>query len=64
MNVGSAYIKSQLGWLGLAPDLIRAVEKEMNAEGLSLGELAKPPPEKGTLAALTTSALLRRRFHR
>ena len=64
VKVGSAYIKSQLGWLGLAPDVIKAVEKEMNAEGLSLGELAKPPPEKGTLAALTTSALLNRRLRR
>jgi len=63
MDVGAAYVKSQLGWLGLAPDVIKALEKEMNSEGLSLGEIAKPPPEKGTLAALTTSALLKRRMH-
>ena len=62
VKVGAAYVKSQLGWLGMAPEVIVAIEKELKTEGMTLGALAEPAPKPGTLEALTTSALLKRRL--
>ncbi len=62
VKVGTEYVKSQLGAIGIGLDAIKAVEKELKSEGLTLGALAAPPPQPGTLAALTTSALLQRQI--
>ncbi len=62
VKVGSEYVKSQLGAIGIGLDAIAAVEKELKSEGLTLGALAAPPPQTGTLAALTTSALLQKQI--
>ncbi len=61
-TAGKAYVRYWLGVWGLSPEVIGAVEKELKTEGLSLGALADPPPENGSLEALTTSALLKRRL--
>jgi hypothetical protein len=61
-TAGKAYVRYWLGGWGLSPEVIGAVENELKAEGLSLGALADPPPKKGSLEALTTSALLKRRL--
>ena len=53
------YLRFELGAWGIAPALIGAVEKELNREGLSLGGIARAPIP-GTLAALTTNALIGR----
>jgi hypothetical protein len=42
---------------GINDMMLREVERELNAEGLTLGELAQPPPMPGSLAAVTTDAL-------
>jgi len=60
--VGTEAVKAKLATLGIGPDVISAVESELGREGLTLGALAGPPPQSGTLAALTTSALLQRRL--
>lgn len=60
-NIGSAALRAKLEQLGIAQPVIREVERELNREGLSLGALAKPPPMPGTLAALTTNAIVQQR---
>ncbi len=42
MNVGAVALRAKLAALGVGPDMIGAVESELNREGLSLGPLAKP----------------------
>lgn len=61
-SVGAAYIRAQLASLGLSPGVLGAVERELAREGLTLGALGEPAPPAGSLAALTTSALLKRRL--
>lgn len=39
--------------LGFAPAALMIVEQELREEGYTLGALAKPPPKKGTVAAVT-----------
>ena len=62
LSVGAQLLKTKLGAWGIAPGLIGAVEKELNREGLSLGVLAAAQPPAGTLAALTTKALVQRKL--
>jgi hypothetical protein len=42
MNVGAVALRTKLAALGVGPDMIGAVESELNREGLSLGPIAKP----------------------
>ena len=60
-NIGSAALRAKLAEYGIGAPVIREVERELNREGLSLGALAKPPPMPGTLEALTTEALIKKR---
>jgi len=60
-NIGGAVVRAKLEQLGIGQPVIREVERELNREGLSLGTLAKPPPMPGTLAALTTDAIVKKR---
>lgn len=62
LSVGAQLLKAKLGAWGIAPALVGAVEKELNREGLSLGALAAAQPPSGTLAALTTKALVQRKL--
>jgi len=61
LNIGAAALQAKLSQLGIAQPVIREIERELNREGLSLGAVAKPPPMPGTLAALTTNAIIKRR---
>ncbi len=61
LRVGAAALQAKLAELGITAPVIAEVEHELNREGLSLGQLAKPRPQPGTLAALTTSALMGQR---
>lgn len=63
LRVGAELVKTKLATMGFGPEVIGAVEQELHTEGLTLGALSEPPPERGTLAALTTTALLQRRLH-
>ncbi len=62
VNIGSALLRAKLESLGIGAPIIRELERELGREGLSLGALAKPPPMPGTLAAVTTRALITRRM--
>jgi hypothetical protein len=42
VGVGAAALNAKLKTLGIGDDLIGLVEEELNREGLTLGELAKP----------------------
>jgi len=61
LKVGTELVRTKLASLGLGPEVIAAVEDELRVEGLTLGALAEPPPQPGTLASLTTHALLQQR---
>lgn len=63
LRVGAELVKAKLATMGFGPEVVGAVEQELRTEGLTLGALAEPPPQPGTLAALTTGALLQRRLH-
>ena len=52
IGVGTAALQSELGMLGIVPQMLPMVEQELNREGLSLGPLANPP-------RLTTFASMR-----
>ncbi len=56
-KVGVAALRTKLAALGFSPPIVDALERELNAEGLTLGPLAARPPMPGTLAALTPDAL-------
>ena len=56
-RVGLAALRAKLATLGISPPVVDALERELNAEGLSLGPLAAHPPMPGTLAAMTPDAL-------
>ena len=43
MDVGAVALKSKLASLGVTPDMLGAVEHELNRDGLTLGALARPP---------------------
>ena len=62
IRVGSALLRAKLESLGIGAPIIGELERELKKEGLTLGELAEPPPMPGTLAAVTTRALLTRRI--
>lgn len=62
IKVGSALVRAKLESLGIGAPIIGELERELQKEGMTLGELAKPPPMPGTLAAVTTRALLARRI--
>jgi hypothetical protein len=55
MNVGAVALRTKLAALGVGPDMIGAVEGELNREGLSLGPIAKPM-KLPTFGSSTTSA--------
>lgn len=61
LRIGSAALQAKLAQLGVSLPILREVEAELNREGLTLGALAKPPPMPGSLAAVTTEALMRQR---
>ncbi|MBE7448926.1 MAG: hypothetical protein HS111_08530 [Kofleriaceae bacterium] len=50
-------LRVKLAALGLAPQLLTGLERELQREGLSLGPLAKPPPMIGSLGAITPEAI-------
>lgn len=52
MDVGAVALRTKLASMGIGDDMIGLVEEELNREGLSLGELAKPR-RLPTLANLT-----------
>ena len=60
-RIGAAALQAKLSQLGIGQPVIREVERELNREGLSLGALGKAPPMPGTLAALTTGAIVKQR---
>jgi hypothetical protein len=43
LDVGSAYLNTKLGALGIGADMVGLVEQELNREGLTMGVLAHPP---------------------
>lgn len=55
MDVGAVALRTKLASLGIGDDMIGLVEEELNREGLSLGELAKPR-RLPTLANLTSKS--------
>jgi hypothetical protein len=57
VRVGTAALRLKLASWGIDDMLLREIERELNVEGLTLGELAKPPPMPGSLAAVTADAL-------
>ena len=42
MDVGAVALRTKLASLGIGNDMFGLVEEELNREGLTLGELAKP----------------------
>lgn len=61
-KVGGAVIRAKMVSLGIPPQVVRELEKELNREGLSLGAVTKPLPQLGTWDALTNEALILRRI--
>jgi hypothetical protein len=57
VKVGGAALQAKLAQLGLGRKVLAELEKELNREGMTLGAVAAPKPQPGTLAALTTQAL-------
>jgi hypothetical protein len=55
LGVGALYFAPQLAALGLTGPMVKLVEEELNAEGLSLGALAKP---ESSLAAALGGAMM------
>jgi hypothetical protein len=56
-GIGVEAAKVKLNDVGIGAPVIRAFEKELNREGLSLGPLARPTPMVGSLDAMTPQAL-------
>ena len=56
-GIGVEAAKVKLNDAGISTPVIRAFEKELNREGLTLGALAKPAPIVGSLDAMTPQAL-------
>jgi hypothetical protein len=56
-NIGVEALKLKLQSMGISPQVLGGVEKELNREGLTLGPLAKPSPMVGSLDAMTPEAL-------
>jgi hypothetical protein len=56
-GIGLEAAKVKLDKVGIGAPAIRAFEKELNREGLTLGVLAKPAPLVGSLDAMTPQAL-------
>jgi hypothetical protein len=56
-GIGVEAAKVKLNDVGINPPVIRAFEKELNREGLTLGALARPAPMVGSLDAMTPQAL-------
>jgi hypothetical protein len=54
LGVGALYYAPQLAALGLTGPMVKLVEEELNAEGLSLGALAKP---ESSLATALSAAM-------
>jgi hypothetical protein len=54
LGVGALYFAPQLASLGITGPMVQLVEEELNAEGLSLGALAKP---ESSLATALGSAM-------
>ncbi len=61
LKLGSAALQAKLASMGVPLPIVQEIEKELNHEGLTLGALAQPPPPPGSLAAVTTEAILRQR---
>lgn len=61
LNIGAAALQAKLSQLGIGQPVLREIERELNREGLTLGAVAKAPPMPGTLAALTTGAIINKR---
>jgi hypothetical protein len=57
-RVATAVLRAKLAQLGVTPQILGELESEFQREGRTLGPLATPAPMPGTLAALTTEALL------
>lgn len=53
MDVGAVALRTKLASLGIGNDMFGLVEEELNREGLTLGELAKPR-HLPTIANFTT----------
>lgn len=62
MQIGSAALQSQLAKLGVGPQVLGELERELKREGATLGVLAAPPPMPGSLAALSSDALIAAAF--
>lgn len=56
-GIGLEAAKVKLASVGVNAPVLNAFEKELNREGLTLGELAKPSPMVGSLDAMTPQAL-------
>ena len=62
LQVGAAALQSKLAALGVGSQVLGELERELNREGASLGMLAAPSPQPGSLAALTKDALVASAF--
>jgi hypothetical protein len=56
-QVGIEALRAKLATLGIGAPFIHSIERELNREGISLGQLAAPVPMVGTFGALTPQAL-------
>lgn len=57
VRAGSVALRVKLASMGITGPMLGEVERELNREGLTLGEVAKPPPMLGSLAAVTPTAM-------
>ncbi len=62
VQIGSAALQTQLAKLGIGSQVIGELERELNREGATLGAIAAPPPQPGSLAALSHDALIASAF--
>ena len=56
-TIGVDALKLKLASMGISPQILGGVEKDLNREGLTLGPLAKPSPMVGSFDAMTPEAL-------
>lgn len=56
-DIGVEALKLKLASMGISPQLIGGLEKDLNREGLTLGRFAKPSPMVGSFGAMTPEAL-------
>src|SRR5690606_24898517 len=56
-QVGIEALRAKLAAMGVNAPFIHSIERELNREGISLGQLAAPAPMVGTFGALTPQAL-------